>query len=31
MLLVVAQLVCCEVIYYSCLDGSDFESLKKEC
>ena len=31
MLLVVVQFVCCDVMYYSCQDGSDFESLKKEC
>ena len=31
MLLVVVQLVCCEVMYYSCQEGSDFESYKKEC
>ena len=31
MLLVVVQIVSCDVMYYSCQDGSDFESLKKEC
>ena len=31
MLLVVVQLVCCDIMYYSCQDGSDFECLKREC